>query len=93
MGDKITASWIGCTLSVVGTAMQTEHVLQVISIVLTCIATLTTIGLNLFLWYKKAKEDGKIDAEEAKEGAGIVIDGVKNLQQNIEQNIEGVEKK
>lgn len=89
MDNKITASWVGCTLSAVGTAMQTQQVLQIISIVLTCIATLTTIGLNLFLWYKKAKEDGKIDEEEAKEGAGIVIDGVKNLQQNI----EGVEKK
>lgn len=88
MDNKITASWVGCTLSAVGTAMQTQQVLQIVSIVLTCIATLTTIGLNLFLWYKKAKEDGKIDEEEAKEGAGIVIDGVKNLQQNIEQGVE-----
>ena len=52
--------WIGCGASAVLTAVQTNQIFQTISLILTCIATLVTIGYNIYRWYKKATEDKKI---------------------------------
>lgn len=71
--------WVGCGVAAVATAVQTNEVLQVISIVLTCLATTVTIAFNLWKWYKAAKEDGKIDEKEIQEGIDIVKDGVEEL--------------
>lgn len=57
-------------IAVVGTVVQTEHILQIISIVITCIAGLFSIilgALVLFSKIKAAMKDGKIDKEEAEE--------------------------
>ena len=45
-------------------AIQTNEIFQLASIILTCIATAFSIGFTIFLWYKEAKKDGKITKEE-----------------------------
>ena len=67
MNEKF--SWIGNVGGVVFTIVQTQQIFQIISLILTCIATLLSICITLYNVYKKAKE-GKIevsDLEKAKE--------------------------
>ena len=75
---------IGTTLSFVGTAMQTNEVLQTISIIITIIGGLITfIIMPLVNWYKSAKKDGKIDADEIKQGIEILADGSEKVADEI----------
>lgn len=76
-GDDIVA-WTGNGLAAVFTALQSEQVFQIVSLVLTIIATTVTILIKLipliirfFRWLKESLADGKIDEEEWKEGEKI----------------------
>lgn len=67
MKEKI--AWLGNCGGVIFTAIQTNEVFQIVSLILTCIATLLSICITLYNIYKKAKE-GKFevsDLEKAKE--------------------------
>lgn len=81
---------IGTTLSAIGTATQTNDILQTISLVITIIGGLITfIIVPLINWHRKAKEDGKIDKEEIGEAIDIVADGSKKISDEIEKKDEG----
>lgn len=62
MKDKL--NYIFDSLAIVGTIVQTEHIFQIISLVLTCISVLLSLILTIYNWYKRAKQDGTIDSEE-----------------------------
>lgn len=80
---------IGTALSAVGTAMQTNDILQTISLVITIIGGLITfIIVPLVNWHRKAKEDGKIDKEEIGEAIDIVTDGSKKITDEINDKKE-----
>ena len=49
------------------TAIQTEHLFQIISLILTCVATFLSIAFTIWKWWKKAYEDKKITLDEIKE--------------------------
>ena len=71
-------------LSAVGTSIQTNEVLQIISLVLTIVGTLITfIVLPLLNWYIKAKKDGKITIEEVKEGVDTLQEGITSTQNTL----------
>ena len=77
---------IGTALSFVGTAMQTNEILQTISIIITIIGGLITfIIMPLVNWYKSAKKDGKIDTEELKDGISIIVDGSEKIKEEIDK--------
>lgn len=67
MKNKEIIAWILNGLGVVGTAIQTEAVFRVISLILTIIATLLSIGITCWSWWLKAKKDGKLTPEELEE--------------------------
>ena len=81
----------GATLvSATGTALQTQEVLQIISLIITIVGGhITWIVLPLITWYKKAKEDGKIDKEEVKEALGIVEKGTKEIKETLGDKKKG----
>ena len=86
---KFMTNIVGNTLSVFGVTLtpQTleniEHVLAIICLIVGLLITITSsVLIPLIKWWKKAKEDGKIDEEEAKEGKNIFkrfIDILKNF--------------
>lgn len=83
--EIITGS-VGTALSATGTALQPNDILQTISLVLTIIGTIITfIILPLLAWWKKAKADGKITADEAKEAVDIVIDGSQHVKEDLDK--------
>lgn len=67
MNEKL--SWIGNVGGVLFTIVQTQQIFQIISLILTCVATLFSLGITLYNLYRKAKQ-GKFevsDLEKAKE--------------------------
>lgn len=85
MKDELIGGGIGTTLGVVGTATQTNEILQTISLIVTIIgAIISMIIVPIISWYQKAKKDGKITKEEIHEGIDIIADGVDKLK-NIDK--------
>ena len=46
------------------TASQTKEVFEIVQIIASIIVSLLTVVYIVWKWYKKAKEDGKITADE-----------------------------
>lgn len=83
--ELITGS-VGTAISAVGTGLQTNDVLQTISLVITIIGGIITfIVVPLVNWYNKAKQDGKITKDELKDGVDIIIDGSQEVKDAIDE--------
>lgn len=88
--NELIGGTIGTALSAVGTGLQTNDILQTISLVITIVGGLITfIVVPLISWYTKAKKDGKIDKEEIKEATDIVIEGSQDLKDEIDKQKKG----
>lgn len=87
MRNEYIYGGVGVATSAAGTALQTNDVLQTISLVITIIGGLITfVFVPLYNWYKNAKKDGKITKEELKDGVEIAVDGAKKFKDQIELN-------
>lgn len=90
MKNELIGGGIGTALSAVGTATQTNEILQTVSLVITIIGGLITfIIVPLVNWYRNAKQDGKIDANEIQEGINIIADGSEKLKDKTNETKEG----
>ena len=84
MKKELTGGIIGSIMSATGTALQTNEILQTISLLLTIIGTLITIIMAIINWWKNAKKDGKIDEDEINEGLSIIQHGAEELKDKID---------
>lgn len=82
---KNNFGWLGCGVATALTVVQTNEIFQIISLILTCIATLLTIAYNIYRWYKKATQDGKIDLDEIDELINILQNDKKGIDEKIEE--------
>ena len=53
-------SYIMTGVSTIFTALQTEEVLRIISIVITCLSAAIAMSYSIYKWYKEAKKDGEL---------------------------------
>ena len=84
--NELLGGVIGTSTSAVGTALQTNDVLQTISLIITILGGIVTlIVLPLLNWYRKAKQDGKITEDEIKEGIETLNDGLDKLKKGDNQ--------
>lgn len=81
-------SFIGNLAATVGTIIQTDKLLQYISLALTIISVIITIAFNIYKWVKSATADKKITDEEIKEGVDIIKNGVDEINQVINKKEE-----
>lgn len=80
MKSEIITGSVGTAMAVVGTATQTNEILQTISLVISILGGIVTfIVVPIMAWYKKANEDNKITKEEIKEGIDIVKKGTEKV--------------
>lgn len=90
MDKELIAGGIGTAVSAVGTSIQPNDVLQTISLVITIVGGLISfVIVPLVSWYQRAKKDGKIDKDEAKEGAQIIIEGSQAIKNQVEEQKKG----
>lgn len=82
MKTSIT-EYLGCGFSFLLTAVQTQQTFQIISLILTCLATAATLAFTIYKWYKAAKEDGKIDDKELEQGINILKNGIEELSDKL----------
>lgn len=66
---------LGIGLQAIFTAIQTDEVLRWISFGFTLVSVILTIAYNIWRWWRKSKEDGKITMDEVDELVDIVKDG------------------
>lgn len=92
MKDELIGGAVGSTFGIVGTAIQTNEILQTISLVITIIgAIISMIIVPIISWYQKAKKDGKITSDEIKDGIDTLVDGVKEVQDKLEDKEDNKE--
>ena len=70
---------LGIGLQAIFTAIQTDEVLRRISFGFTLVSVILTIAYNIWRWWRKSKEDGKISIDEVDELVDIVKDGSDSL--------------
>ena len=70
---------LGIGLQAIFTAIQTDEVLRRISFGITILSALITIAYNIYKWWRKSKEDGKIIMKEVDELGEIIKDGSDSL--------------
>ena len=75
---------VGITFSGTLTALQTNEVLQMISLGLTILTSLVVLVFNILTHVKKAKADGKITIDELQEIAKSTLDGLDDIKDDIE---------
>ena len=68
------------------TATQIETVLRIANLVLAVLISVLILVSRIIDWYKKAKADGKITADEVKEGVEIIKDGAEEIKGHIEEH-------
>lgn len=91
MKNELISGSVGTILSAVGTGLQTNEVLQTISLIITIIGGLITfIIMPLISWYNKSKiDDNKIDADEVQEAIKIISNGSEKIKEQINNNEKG----
>ena len=83
MSKETLGSAIGTSISAVGTGLQSNELLQTISLVITILGGIITILMALTKWWKDTKKDGKITKEELQEGGKIVKDNIEDLLEDL----------
>ena len=76
---------LGIGLQAIFTAIQTDEVLRWISFGFTLVSVILTIAYNIWRWYRKSKEDGKISMKEVDELGEIIKDGSNSLTNTIKE--------
>ena len=76
---------LGIGLQAIFTAVQTDEVLRWISFGFTLVSVILTIAYNIWRWWKKSKEDGKISMKEVDELGEIIKDGRDSLTSTIKE--------
>ena len=91
MKNEFIGGSIGTALSAIGAGLQTNEVLQTISLIITIIGGLITfIIMPLISWYNKSKtNDNKIGADAVKEAIKIISNGSEKIKEQIDNNEKG----
>lgn len=78
---------ISTLFSGIGTALQTDEILQIISLCITIAGGIVSlIIIPILNWHKGAKADGKITKEEIDEGVKIIQNGVNSIKDEVDKN-------
>lgn len=90
MKDNIIYGSIGTVLSAIGTGLQTNEILETISLIITIIGGIITFIITpLISWYNKSKVDDKINIDEVQEAIKIIADGSEKIKGQVNNNEKG----
>lgn len=85
MKHELIGGAIGTGISGVGTLLQTNELLQTISLIITIIgAIISMIVIPCLTWYRNAKKDGKITTDEIKEGIDTLQEGLEGVKNTLD---------
>lgn len=78
----------GIGIQAILTAVQTDEVLRWISFGFTLFSVILNIAYNVWRWYRKSNEDGKISMKEVDELGEIIKDGSESLTNTIKEGTD-----
>ena len=78
MKDNNILAWAGSGVTIITGALS-QDVLQTVLLIIGIISAMFSLFVNIYTWWKRASEDGKITKEEAEELKQIVDDGTKDF--------------
>lgn len=84
MRDNNIPAWIASSLTTILGVATAEEIARLILLIIGIVSGIFSLAFNIYCWYKKAKEDGRITREELEEGAHIIRDGVENIIEKTE---------
>ena len=85
MKNEVLGGLFGTSLSAIGTVIQTNEMLQTVSLVITIVGgVISLIIIPILNWWRKAKKDGKITSDEIKEGVDTIVGGINELNDHIQ---------
>lgn len=76
---------LGIGIQAILTAIQTDEVLRRVAFGFTIFSVILNIAYNIWRWWRKSKEDGKISMNEVDELVDIVKDGSDTLTNTIKE--------
>ena len=88
MNKEVIGGICGTSVSAVGTASQTNEILQTISLIITILGAVITTIMAIMNWWKKAKADGKITKEEIHDGIDIIMGGAEDIKDKLKKDKE-----
>ena len=95
MTDKTLLGLVGTGVGAVGASLSVTELQAIISIVVTILGFLISVALpwviKLIKWWRKAKEDGKIDDNELDELGNLANEGKEGLTQ-LQKDLESSKK-
>lgn len=74
------------SVAVIFTALQTDQILQIISIALTILSILFSLSFTIYKWYKESMKDGRISEEELKDLKDKIEDATKDIKKGQNNN-------
>lgn len=86
MGKEYAIQSVCYSAATVMTLTQTEHVFQVIQIIITCIAAAISLGYTIWKWIKRAKNNEEVDIEELEKDLEKLNKQAENLQNKIKES-------
>lgn len=57
----------GTAVCLTNTVTQSNQTMQTVNLIITIVVGVVTLAYTVYKWYKRAKQDGKITADEIKE--------------------------
>lgn len=88
MKQNNIVSWLCSAFTTFLAVTCTEEVMRIILLVLGVISAVVSLLYNLYLWYKKAKSDGKVTKEEIEEAVDIIKQGVEDIDKEVKKSEE-----
>ena len=79
---------LGIGIQAILTAVQTDEVLRWDAFGFTIFSVILNIAYNIWRWWRKSKEDGKISMNEVDELVDIVKDGSDTLTNTIKEGTD-----
>lgn len=82
MKDNNALSWITSAITFITGIASTEEVARVVLLIIGCVSAVVSLSYNIYCWWKKATEDGKITAKELDEAKKMIdntIEDIKDL--------------
>ena len=76
---------LGIGIQAILTAVQTDEVLRWVAFGFTIFSVILNIAYNIWRWWRKSKEDGKISMKEVDELGEIIKDGSDSLTNTIKE--------
>ena len=83
MKFKDNVNFLSSSVSWIFTIVQTSELLQCICFILSAISTAFTIAYTVYRWYNKSKEDGNITIKEVKELKDDVTDNIEEFYKEL----------